>query len=385
MSVRSFLPALPTVLLFAGFTAVEVCAAQSTVDILYVQQNSSILTYDVDRETLQAAPVGQALAAPGGAAFVRVFPAPNGHFLYILSQTQPSGEQTLSVYATDEVGVPQTPPVQTLGPAAISSFALDPNERFAYLFTEHTNAKSESTYDLKLYAVNSKNGKLQSPQVEATYSENSYCGPSFNTFSPGGNRLFDEVACEYPDSSSVIYYARAVDPETGQLGPDVQFFAVNDAFGSNADEVTITPNTIIDFQQQFSPFQESLVVYPLERNPKTPLINCTSSMLAACGEAGSYLADPLGKYLVMELGSNSEIVRIDLASQQIVDTGSTIPTTQQPFFSPDDRLLYGLSYDLQGDATIQIYGFDRESGQLTTGGQISVAPTLWNVLPAVRE
>ena len=159
MSVRSFLPALPTVLLFAGFTAVEVCAAQSTVDILYVQQNSSILTYDVDRETLQAAPVGQALAAPGGAAFVRVFPAPNGHFLYILSQTQPSGEQTLSVYATDEVGVPQTPPVQTLGPAAISSFALDPNERFAYLFTEHTNAKSESTYDLKLYAVNSKNGK----------------------------------------------------------------------------------------------------------------------------------------------------------------------------------------------------------------------------------
>ncbi len=385
MSVRSFLPVLPTVLLFAGFSAVEVCAAQSTVDILYIQQNASILTYNVNRKTLQAAPVGQPLAAPGGAASVRVFPAPNGHFLYILSQTQPSGEQTLSVYATDDEGVPQAPAVQTVGPAPISSFAIDPNGRFAYLFIDHTNAKSESTYELKLFTVNSTNGKLQSPQVEMTYSESSYCAPTFNTFSPGGNRLFDEVACVYHDSSSVTYYSRKIDPETGQLAPDVHFFSVNDAFGSNADEVAITPNTIIDFQQQFSPFQESLVVYPLERNPKTPLIDCTSAMLAACGEAGSYLADPSGQFLLMELENDSEIVKVDLVNKQIVATGSAIPITQQPFFSPDDQFLYGISYVQGGDSTIQIYGFDRETGALTTGGQISVAPTLWNIFPAVRR
>jgi hypothetical protein len=165
----------------------------------------------------------------------------------------------------------------------------------------------------------------------------------------------------------------------------VQFFSVSDAIGSNADEVTLTPDTIIDFQQQFSPFQESLVVYPLERNPKTPLIDCTSAMLAACGEAGSYLADPSGQFLLMELDSNSEIVKVDLVNRQIVDTGSTIPITQQPFFSPDDRFLYGITYIQGGDSTIQIYGFDRETGVLTTGGQLSVAPTLWNVFPAVRR
>ncbi len=379
MSGRSFFFAI---LLFA--TASRLCVGQSAVDVLYVVQNSDVVTYDVDRETLQATEAGQPLQAPGSAAFFRLFPGANGHFLYALSQNQQS-ETTLSVYSTDASGAPQTPPVQTLGPAPISSFAIDPNGRFAYLFTVHTNAKSESTYELKLYAVNATNGKLQSPQIEATYSESSYCAPTFNTFSPGGSRLFDEVVCAYPDASSVSYYSRKVDPETGQLGPDLQFFSVNDAFGSNADEVTITPNTIIDFQQQFSPFQESLVVYPLERNPKTPLIDCTSVMLAACGEAGSYLADPSGQFLLLELDSNSEIVKVDLQDKQIVDTGSTIPITQQPFFSPDDRFLYGITYLQGGDSTIQIYGFDRGTGALTTGGQISLAPTLWNVFPAVRR
>lgn len=108
-------------------------------------------------------------------------------------------------------------------------------------------------------------------------------------------------------------------------------------------------------------------------------------MLAACGQAGSYLADPSGQFLLMELDSNSEIVKVDLVDKQIVDTGITIPITQQPFFSPDDRFLYGMTYIQGGDSTIPIYGFDRETGELTTGGQISVAPTLWNVFPAVRR
>jgi len=108
-------------------------------------------------------------------------------------------------------------------------------------------------------------------------------------------------------------------------------------------------------------------------------------MLAACGEAGSYLADPSGQFLLMELENDSEIVKVDLVNKQIVATGSAIPITQQPFFSPDDQFLYGISYVQGGDSTIQIYGFDRETGALTTGGQISVAPTLWNIFPAVRR
>jgi hypothetical protein len=47
--------------------------------------------------------------------------------------------------------------------------------------------------------------------------------------------------------------------------------------------------------------------------------------------------------------------------------------------------MYGETYIQGGDSTVQIYGFDADTGQLTAGGQIVVGSTLWNVFPAERK
>lgn len=352
-------------------------AQTSTTQVLYVQQNLSLLTYNVDPSTLQATGMGQALPLTGAEPYVQVIPSPNDHFIYLLSGPMLT-QMTLSVYATDSSGVPITPAVQSFGPAGISQFTVDPNGKFAYLFEYQTNAQGESEYEMRLFTINAATGKLsESPKVQASFGPSYYCGPEFLGFYPNGSEIEYSNFCTPPDSLSAVYYQSSVDPQTGQLGPAQVIYAFNDPISFNADEVRIGYRNINDVAQRNT--QSAVRIYPLT-NGKTPWIICTSTMLAACGEATQFWQDISGQYLLLSIPTGLEIVRIDWLGRRIVDTGNSIQGN--PYFSPDDSILYVAAYGLGN--YVQIYGFNSSTGGLTTGGQIAVSPTFWNTFPARR-
>jgi hypothetical protein len=78
------------------------------------------------------------------------------------------------------------------------------------------------------------------------------------------------------------------------------------------------------------------------------------------------------------------VARIDLTNKQIVDTGNSIPGTPQLFFSHDGLLVYALTDNYNGTSTIQVYRFDKGTGALTAGNQISLS-TVWGLTPAERR
>ncbi|HZQ21234.1 MAG TPA: hypothetical protein VFA89_00250 [Terriglobales bacterium] len=131
--------------------------------------------------------------------------------------------------------------------------------------------------------------------------------------------------------------------------------------------------------------QTGVLVYPLTTNPKNPIIQCTSAMLMACGAAGDFWQDPTGTYLLLQLRNTFDIAKINIADKEIVDTGSTFPATQTPYFSRDEAIMYGVQYNFDHVSVIQVYGFDANSGALTTGGQASVPASLWSVVAAQRQ
>jgi hypothetical protein len=108
------------------------------------------------------------------------------------------------------------------------------------------------------------------------------------------------------------------------------------------------------------------------------------------GEASSaYYArtvDPTTGTLSYLNSSNiTQVVEIDLPSKQILDAGSSIPGSTQIYLGQDGGLLYAVDWsDTGGSSTILIYDFDKASGAVTQGGEIS-QPSLNGVYPAGRE
>ena len=84
----------------------------SSVEVVYVAQGTSIVTYNVDPQTLNYTQVGT-LSIKGASTFGSVVPAPNDHFIYVMAA---DATQTthLYVYATDAKGAPQSRPTQML-------------------------------------------------------------------------------------------------------------------------------------------------------------------------------------------------------------------------------------------------------------------------------
>jgi len=348
-------------------------------EVLYVQQNSSLLTYNIDPATLQATLVGNPLPLSGTAAYVQVFPAPNDHFVYVLTGSQ-LNQMSLSVYATDGSGVPQQPAAQTLGPAAISGFTIDPNGKFAYWTQYKTNSQYEYLYAIRLFTVNSSTGRLtESPAVQVNFAPSFYCAPIFDGFRPNGSEIQYHLFCTPPDNSlSATYFQSSVNQQTGQLGAAQQIFAYSDNGSTSSDEVRLGYRSLNDLNMLDSTI--SVKVYP-PQGGQTPLLDCTSAMLAACGEASQFWQDVSGQYLLLALSNGFDIARIDYAASQITDTGYSIP--EQPYFSPDDSILYGAGYGLT--TYVQVYGFNRSTGAVTTGAQIEVTPTFWNTFTTVRK
>jgi hypothetical protein len=363
------------VLLALLFTITATCFSQTPLHVLYVQENTNLLTYNVDRSTLEAAQMGQPLALTGNPSTVKIIPSPDDHFIYVLSGPEYT-PTALSVYVTDNSGVPQAPAIQSFASVAITQFVVDPNGKFAYLEEYTTNPQGESLYDVRLFTINSSTGRLtESPQVQLKYGPSQYCLPIIAGFYPDGSKIEYDIWCT-PSAISARYYERGIDPQTGEWGPAAEFFNYDDNNSDiNSDTILLAPRSINDLNVHNT--QPSVRVYPLTGG-KTLLIDCTTAMLSACGEAQGFSQDISGQYLFLGVDGNIEIVKIDLAERQIVDTGNAV--VFWPAFSPDDLIFYG-----EVNSDVQIDGFDPSTGEITTGGQIAVGSTLGSIYPALRQ
>ena len=360
----------------------------SVTQVLYVLSHGRIMTYNVDATTGQASLVGQPLTLRPNLIYTfSLVPSPDDQHLYILFSDS-ENTQHLWVFATDAQGVPQSSPVQKLAVASVIQFEVHPSGAFAYALRTWGDPNEFLTSEVRLFTIDASTGMLtESPVSQGTYGPVYECGLGFNGFSPDGTAFYDYLFCGYHDSSEARYLSRSVDLQTGTLGADQNYFNwsngssgidfVRSLNASDFVELTV-PN---DFQSGVS----EINVYSIAPGSKQPLVHCTGQVLQACGNATGMQVNPTQPYLFLSLVPfDTKIVQVDLAGNQIVDTGNVIPAGQNLSFSPDGLVLYGYTYQFEGNATIQVYLFDPNSGAVTPGSLITVPGTLDGIFTAER-
>ncbi len=203
-------------------------SSSSTVVVMYVQQNDSILTYNVNPQTGVATRVGRPLTLNALYNYIGLVPSPTDHSLNVL-WFDTSNKKHLDVYDTDTSGVPQAKPVQRLSAIYIAGFQADPNGKFDYALRLWQNAKGEYVSDIRLFTVDSSSGKLtESPVAQARYAPNYYYTAGLFGFNGSGSKMYDTWNVNFDGEAASTYYYRTVDPNTGALGPDTQFFSWSD-------------------------------------------------------------------------------------------------------------------------------------------------------------
>jgi hypothetical protein len=352
-------------------------APSSAVQVVYVVDGSTLTTYNVDPQTLQATAVGT-LTLPES-TYPDVVTSPNGRFLYYsayLSSSQQDHE--IYVYDTNASGEPSPNPVQQLKAAHLSELVVDPSGKFLYrIAVGATSPQLTTPYAIVRNLINVENGKLSSPITEATYTLDSNvtgndCYLWVLGFNSAGTTMYDGIFCSGPHGSgSTTYNQRSVDLETGALGPDQQDYSYSYYAGSENASVQFAGNLMFAFVSYYNqgPNANLVDVYQLP-NVTTPQINCTTSMLAVCGDFIFGLAHPSGKYVFLTDPTNvTDIGAVNLSTQQITQTSSIPYEVQQ--FSPNGTIAYGVN-DVNGALDIEIYGFNVGTGDVRQGGTISV-------------
>lgn len=350
-------------------------ATISAVQVLYVIQTNSILTYDVDPQTLNPTQVGTlAVNNPTYSFWLRS--SPNGHFLYLIADDA-QNNQYLYVYRTNAFGAPQGPPTQTIKANGLWDLQFDPKANFAYTSSMvHLSNGYQSAFSIRRYLVDPTSGRISQPEIQAKYvlstdPSGEDCGVVIPGFNPAGTKLYDEVACYNHDTEGGTYYQRTLNSTTGTLGPDVQIY--NWLKGSGGFEWVqfigglmfdlVMPN---DFQQGIN----YVDIYPRVPNTTHPIVNCTAEMLEACGYATGRV-HPSGKYLFMQISSGTyQIDKVELSQRKIVDTGNYILLDWFSQFSPDGTLVYGTTNGSTSGYFVQIYGFNATTSAPTIGGTI---------------
>jgi hypothetical protein len=194
-------------------------SSSTTIDVLYVQQNDSILTYNVDPQSGEVKQVGYPLTLNARNNSLGIVPSPTDRFLNVL-WFDGSNKEHLWVYATDACGVPQSKPVQQLSPTSVAQFQADPNGKFDYALRLWTDKNGEYFSDIRLFTVNSSTGKLtESPLVQGRYGPSYYYTAGLYGFNAGGSKLYDTWNVDVDGEASSTYYYRTADPNTGTLGP----------------------------------------------------------------------------------------------------------------------------------------------------------------------
>lgn len=213
------------------FLLVVVClstfALASSVEVVYVAQGTSILTYDVDPQTLTFTQVGS-LAISGAATFGGLVPSPNDHFVYVMAADS-AQTMHLYVYATDANGALQSPPTQTLDSKNLQSAQVDPSASFLYaIYGTPTSTGNQTTYSIHRYVVDPSTGAISQSTVEGKYTLNTFAGYTCNVtitgFNAAATELYDVVYCETHEGPYANYYERTVDATTGALGPGPDLF-----------------------------------------------------------------------------------------------------------------------------------------------------------------
>ena len=365
--------------------------ASSPLQVVYLQDGTTLTTYNVDPQTLYATQVGQPFNLPM-TTFNILTPSFNGQYLYIQGLDS-SQNQHLWVFATDASGVPQSPPVQELSANGMYNLEFDPAGKFAYVTSGTPNSQNQTLYDIRRFTVDSTTGKLSSPAIVAKYPLYGPCGigaegasPGLSGFSANSQKFYDYWFCSYHDSVNATYYERTVNAQTGALGPDVEVYAWNNGT-QGFDTVSFSNNQLIDFSIPNSYQQgiDTLSIYPVVPNSTKPLLQCTAAMLEACGYSLGELVHPSGKYIFFVIDFyTDQIASIDLATKKVVDTGHYIPY-QVAKFSPDGTIVYGISV-LTSSYYVEIYGFDPATADVTTSGGVIYAPSVFDTFwPVARH
>ena len=227
---------------------------------------------------------------------------------------------------------------------------------------------------------------------EATYflpdQDTQFCSLSILGMNATGTELYDDEFCGTHEGEDGYNHQRTVDPQTGALGEPQQIFVWSvDPIGYR-DSVKIMKGLLLAFAYPIAnqPYNE-LQVYPVTTNPNAkPRIDCTSTMLAACGsDIGVAHPSAIYVFYTNDQTGATEVDAVELSSRQIVPTGTTFssPTPNILTFSPDGLVVYSRTYG-SGQNAVSIFGFNSTNAEITTGGTITY-PTMGAILPAERR
>lgn len=364
----------------------------SSTEVVYLLANSAVLTYDVDRTT--GSPTEEGGVTLDSAANTVLLPSANDHFVYVTGNDS-TGSEYLWVYATDVTGVPLLPAVQALsladGSFATGDFVIDANGTLAYAVEQMVNSQSQTLARIVKFTIDPTTGMVtKSPKPVFNYKPNGPCTPaaeaslSIYGFNPAGTVMYDFWDCNYPFSNlSATYFSRAVNPASGELGPDRQVFDWADGnFG--VDLVNFTPTSIIYFSipNNDSQGMNSVNVYSLQGALQ---VSCTATMLEACGYGTWNFVDRTGKFDLIQISADStEVTKIEPGAKKIVATGNYVPDTVQAF-APDDALIYTLDPNSSNPWVYPIYVFDSTMGAVAFAGGEILADGVYQAIPALRE
>ncbi len=366
----------------------------SSIEVVYLLTNSTLLTYDVDRATGFPTEEGSGVTLDSVTNTV-LLPSANDRFVYVTGYDSKLLEY-LWVYATDPTGVPLLPAVQALsltdGSFGTGNFVIHPNGTLAYAVEETLSTQDEMLARILKFTIDPTTGIVtKAAKPAAVYPPNGPCTPAaeaslgINGFNRNGGVMDDYWICNYPFANdSATYFARNVNPTTGALGPDKQIFDWADG-NEGVDVVSFTPTSLIYFSipDNYSQGMNSVNVYSLQGAPQ---FSCTASMLEACGYGLWNSLDRTGRFDFIQVSSDStQITRIEPAAKKIVDTGNYVQGTVQAF-APDDVLIYTSNPNSSNPWLYPIYVFDPTTGTVTyTGGEIWADGFYQYVIPAIRQ
>jgi len=362
-------------LTFAQITPSNPTGSTAPLQIVYVIDGSTLTTYNVNSQTLQATDVGTTTLKQS--VYPGLVTSPNGHIVYYTAfQNLDQQGEYLYVYNTNSSGVPNSQPVQSISVKGVYSLQVDPTGKFLYVVQQGTGSNGFYPANIIRAVIDPATGKLSQPTTVAKYkleSSTVFCYLSIFGMNAAGTKLYDEISCGYPHGGAeATYNERTVDTQTGALGPDQQVYYWNNSSGGG-EFVQFVKNLMFDFviPNNYQQDINEVNVYALQPNVTTPLIQCTASMLANCGSDAFGLTHPSAQYVFLfNPQQTTDIDQVDLNSQQIVGTGSVIPYRVEQF-SPDGSIAYAAN-DVNTGLDIQIYGFNTTNAQVTAGGAISV-------------
>ena len=364
--------------------AVSSSQPSTPIQIIYTLDGTTLSTYNIDPLTLQPTLAGTLTVEQS--LYAWIYPSPHGHFLYFATSNGNQSSPQLFVYATDPSGAPQSPAVQKLNVNGFGGLQIDPSGHFLYM-ANYAPGSYQILYILRRYVVDLNTGKISQPLVEAKYVLPSFdadsCGLFLSGFNSAGTTMYDGVDCTTHEGPQSTYYERTLNPQTGALGPDTQVFAW--ALSNGYESVSFVKNLVFNFvvPDDWQQGVSSVNVYPLVPNTNTPLLQCTASMLEACGYGGLAGVHPSGEYVFMDIGSGvDQVEKVDLNSKTITDTSYYIPYAFGAF-SPDGSLVYAVNNSGSG-FDIEIYGFNVSTGAVTPGQYIYVPQQIDNWLAAQR-